>query len=60
MEMAQIVAGSEQVIPNNTPNNVTIAMDLEGNTATITAALPIVTETDASGKVIITASDYLP
>lgn len=60
MEVAQIVAGSEQAIAANTPNNVTLAMDLEGGTATITSALPITTVTDATGKVIVTAADYLP
>lgn len=60
LEVAQIVAGSEQAIVSNTPNNVTIAMDLEGGTATVTAGLPITTVTDATGKVIVTAADYLP
>jgi len=61
LETAQVVAGSEQAVAVNTPNNVTISMDLEAQIATITAGLPITTTIDATtGKVIVTPTDYLP
>lgn len=60
LEMAQIVSASEQSITVNTPNNVTIALDLEGNSAAVAATLPITVSVDGNGRALITATDYLP
>lgn len=60
LEMAQLVAVSEQAVTINPPNNVTISMDLEGSTATITIALPFTVGTNANGQPVIVATDYLP
>lgn len=60
LEMAQIVAGAEQKVTVNQPNNITISMDLEAGTATITAALGFIVTINATGQPIITVVDYLP
>lgn len=60
LEMAQTVAAAEAALTTSPANNVTISFDLEAGTATIAASLPISSTTDATGKVLITATDYLP
>lgn len=60
LEIAQLVSAAELAVAVNPPNNVTIAFDLEGQLATVTAALPISAAIDASGKILTTATDYLP
>lgn len=60
LELAQIVNAAEQAIVENPPNNVTLAFDLETQTATVTAALPINSTVDATGKIVFAATDYLP
>lgn len=60
LEVAQIVAGAEQAVATNQPNNVTIAFDLEAGAAAISASLPISSSIDSSGKISVVASDYLP
>lgn len=59
LEMAQLLNASEQAVVVNAPNNITIALDLETGTATVTAALPITTTTDSAGRVTIVPTDYL-
>lgn len=60
LEVAQLVGGAEKAVTVNQPNNVTIAMDLEGQTATVTAALPISATISANGSLNVAAADYLP
>lgn len=60
LEMAQLLASAEQAVTPTPPNNITIAVDLEGLLATVTATLPIVPSLDSAGKPVMTATDYLP
>jgi hypothetical protein len=60
LEMAQSLAASEQAVTPTAPNNITIAIDLEALTATVTATLPVVPTLDSAGKPVFTATDYLP
>lgn len=60
LELAQIVAAAEQAITPTAVNNVTIAIDLEGLSATVTATLPVVPSLDSAGKPVFTATDYIP
>ncbi|MCC5619248.1 hypothetical protein LC605_30090 [Nostoc sp. CHAB 5836] len=60
LEMAQFLAASEQAVTPAPPNNITIAIDLEALTTTISATLPVVPTLDSAGKPVFTATDYLP
>lgn len=61
LEMAQLLQVSELGVPEETrPNNVSIAIDLETGTATIAATLPISAALDNTGKIVVTATDYIP
>ena len=60
LEMAQFLAVSEQAVTPVAPNNITISIDLEGLTASISATLPVVPSLDGAGKPVFTATDYLP
>lgn len=55
-----MVGGAEKEVTVNQPNNVTIAMDLEGQTATVTATLPISALLNEDGSLKVMAIDYLP
>ena len=61
LELAFQLQASELTIPEDTrPNNLTIAIDGEESTATVTATLPVTFALDASGKPVVTATDYIP
>ncbi|AFY54391.1 hypothetical protein Riv7116_1850 [Rivularia sp. PCC 7116] len=61
LELAFQLQASELTVPEETrPNNLTIAIDGEEGTATVTATLPVEFSLDASGKPIVTATDYIP
>ncbi|MFK0733475.1 MAG: hypothetical protein ACIWVG_20365 [Gloeotrichia echinulata HAB0833] len=56
LELAQLLASAESL---TTTNNISISIDLEGLTATVSATLPVVPTIDASGRPLFTASDYI-
>jgi hypothetical protein len=61
LELAQMVQAAELTVPVETrPNNVTITIDGEASTATVTATLPVAFTTDSTGKLVIDAIDYIP
>lgn len=60
LELVEIVNLAELAVATNPPNNVSIALDLEGLTAAISASLPLTTAVDGTGKVVTTVVDYLP
>lgn len=61
LELAQMVQAAELTVPEETrPNNVTIAIDGETGTATVTATLPVTFTTDSTGKIVVDAVDYIP
>lgn len=60
LELAQLLATAEQAISPTPVNNVTISVDLEALTATVTATLPVVPTLDSAGKPVFTATDYIP
>ena len=61
LELAFQLQASELTVPEDTrPNNLTVAIDGEESTATITATLPVTFALDAAGKPVITATDYIP
>lgn len=60
LEIAELLSSSEQLVTPEPPNNVTVSIDFEDKQATITATLPITYDTDNTGKIVITAQDYLP
>lgn len=61
IEMAQILAASEKgVTPtDDQPNNVSVDVDFESGTLTVSANLPFTSATSAVGDVVIHAIDYL-
>ena len=60
LEMSQKLSAAELAVPADTrPNNITIAVDVEGGAATVTASIPIAVTADASGRLVVSASDYL-
>ncbi len=61
LETAISLQSSELAVPEETrPNNVTITFDTEAATATVTMTLPIGFTTDAAGRVVVEAIDYIP
>ncbi|MEM9926769.1 MAG: hypothetical protein AAF915_23980 [Cyanobacteria bacterium P01_D01_bin.50] len=61
LELAFQLQASEITIPEETrPNNVTITVDAEEGTASISATLPVSFSLDASGQPVLTATDYIP
>jgi hypothetical protein len=61
LELATLLQASELTVPEETrPNNVTIAIDAEAGTASVTATLPVTIVTDGTGKLVVTATDYIP
>lgn len=60
LELVEIINLAESAVAPNPPNNVSVALDLEGLLATISASLPLTTAVDGTGKVVTSAVDYLP
>jgi hypothetical protein len=61
LELAQLVQAAELTVPVETrPNNVTITIDGEASTATVSAVLPVIFSVDATGKIVVDAVDYIP
>lgn len=60
LELALTVAAAEAAVAPTPENNVTIAFDLEDRSATVTISLPIVPTIDGTGKMTVSATDYLP
>jgi hypothetical protein len=60
LEVAASLQESELGVPEQSrPNNVSVTLDLEGQTASITATLPV-TFVLSNGKIEATATDYIP
>lgn len=61
LELAFQLQATELTVPEETrPNNLTISVDAEEGIATVTASLPVTFSLDASGKPVLTATDYIP
>lgn len=60
LELVETVNLAELAVTTNPPNNVSVTLDLENLTAAISASLPLTTAVDGTGKVVTTATDYLP
>ncbi|MEM7554082.1 MAG: hypothetical protein AAF378_08275 [Cyanobacteria bacterium P01_A01_bin.84] len=61
LELATQLQASELAVPEETrPNNLTIAIDAEEGTASITATIPVTFALDSSGQLVVTATDYIP
>lgn len=59
-QMALLVHNSERAVAaEQRPNNLTMSADFEAGTLTVSASLPFSTNLDNTGKVVITAVDYL-
>lgn len=61
-ELVQLLAKAElAILPADTrPNNITVAVDIEGRVATVTCTLPIGFNVDSSsGKMMVSASNYV-
>jgi hypothetical protein len=60
LEIAASLQESELAVPEaSRPNNVSVTLDLEGQTASITATLPV-SFALTNGKIETTATDYIP
>jgi len=58
--IAQKLHAAELAKPADTrPNNITISADFENGNGTIAVTLPMTTAIDATGKIVVTAVDYL-
>lgn len=61
LELAFLLQADEFAIPEETrPNNITITVDAETRTASISATLPITLVVNEEGQPVITAVDYIP
>lgn len=61
LELAFQLQATELTIPEETrPNNLTISVDAEEGTASVTATLPVTFSLDANGQPVLTATDYIP
>jgi hypothetical protein len=61
LEMAQLLQAAELTVPEETrPNNVSISIDLEAGTASITATVPVSTVISPTGTIVVAATDYIP
>lgn len=61
VEVAQILAAAEKAVTpvDDQPNNVSITVDAETQSVTVSANLPITTSSTTTGEVVIAAVDYL-
>ena len=60
LELANLLSAAELAVPEDTrPNNVAMSADLEGLTADITITIPVTYVKDATGKIVMTAVDYI-
>ncbi len=61
LELATQLQSSELAVAEEVrPNNVTITIDADAGTASIAATLPTTLSLDTSGKIVVTATDYIP
>lgn len=61
LEMAGLAQSEELAIAADVrPDNVSITYDAETQVATITATVPATFAVDSTGKIVLTATDYLP
>jgi hypothetical protein len=61
LEIAQLLQAAELAVPEETrPNNVSISIDLETGTASVTATLPVSAVVSSTGTIVVAATDYIP
>lgn len=61
LEIAQLLQVAELGVPEEArPNNISISIDLETGTASVTATLPVSAVVSPTGTIVVTATDYIP